>query len=115
MVGPSYSINADSDMNLNIANSRLLLEEAIEATSIRSSAYKDFDNDPASLAEKFVADIRDEKGPQPALTCEDHISSPVSVCEEYVSKKSLLYCRLCNNDPCVDVTATFCGHVFCNK
>ncbi|KAH8112684.1 hypothetical protein DFH11DRAFT_1606432 [Phellopilus nigrolimitatus] len=24
-----------------------------------------------------------------------------------------LHCRLCQSDPCQDVTATFCGHIFC--
>ncbi|TDL25731.1 hypothetical protein BD410DRAFT_765420 [Rickenella mellea] len=32
-----------------------------------------------------------------------------SVC----STPSKLYCRICHADPCVDVTATFCGHIFC--
>ncbi|KAF5340307.1 hypothetical protein D9611_007887 [Ephemerocybe angulata] len=26
-----------------------------------------------------------------------------------------LYCRLCKADSCVDITATMCGHLFCNK
>ncbi|EJD07071.1 uncharacterized protein FOMMEDRAFT_152423 [Fomitiporia mediterranea MF3/22] len=28
-------------------------------------------------------------------------------------RKPLLYCRICQVDPCCDTTATFCGHVFC--
>jgi hypothetical protein len=26
-----------------------------------------------------------------------------------------LHCRLCQSDPCVDLTATMCGHIFCYK
>jgi hypothetical protein len=27
----------------------------------------------------------------------------------------LLHCRLCHSDPCVDLTASMCGHIFCYK
>lgn len=27
---------------------------------------------------------------------------------------SSLHCRICRIDPCVDVAATFCGHIFCS-
>ena len=30
------------------------------------------------------------------------------------SYKSSFYCRICQTDPCHDITATACGHVFCN-
>ncbi|KAI6021058.1 hypothetical protein EDC04DRAFT_387320 [Pisolithus marmoratus] len=26
-----------------------------------------------------------------------------------------LHCRVCNRDPCEDMTATICGHIFCNS
>lgn len=26
-----------------------------------------------------------------------------------------LHCRMCRSEPCVDLTATMCGHVFCYK
>ncbi|KAG1769348.1 hypothetical protein EDD22DRAFT_869002 [Suillus occidentalis] len=29
--------------------------------------------------------------------------------------QSPLYCRVCLRDPCDDVTATMCGHIFCNR
>ncbi|KAG1868463.1 hypothetical protein F4604DRAFT_911311 [Suillus subluteus] len=29
--------------------------------------------------------------------------------------QSHLYCRVCLRDPCDDLTATMCGHVFCNR
>ncbi|KAA1472990.1 hypothetical protein DENSPDRAFT_930676 [Dentipellis sp. KUC8613] len=32
-----------------------------------------------------------------------------------LASSSAFYCRLCRADPCVDVTATACGHVFCNR
>lgn len=32
-----------------------------------------------------------------------------------LDRKPCLYCRLCRADPCQDITATFCGHVFCNS
>lgn len=28
---------------------------------------------------------------------------------------SSLHCRICRIDPCVDVAATFCGHIFCSE
>lgn len=30
------------------------------------------------------------------------------------SYRSPFYCRICQADPCLDITATACGHVFCN-
>ena len=31
-----------------------------------------------------------------------------------VGHRSSFYCRICQADPCHDITATACGHVFCN-
>jgi Zinc finger, C3HC4 type (RING finger) len=31
-----------------------------------------------------------------------------------VGHRSYFYCRICQADPCHDITATACGHVFCN-
>ncbi len=28
--------------------------------------------------------------------------------------RSSFHCRICGGDPCHDITATACGHVFCN-
>ena len=40
-------------------------------------------------------------------------SCSASTTSEKVIERSQLHCRLCKSDPCVDVTATFCGHIFC--
>lgn len=32
-----------------------------------------------------------------------------------VDGQSPLYCRVCLRDPCDDITATMCGHIFCNR
>jgi hypothetical protein len=29
--------------------------------------------------------------------------------------KSIFYCRMCGADPCLEITATGCGHIFCNQ
>lgn len=30
-------------------------------------------------------------------------------------KVSPLHCRICRKDPCIDTTATMCGHIFCSR
>lgn len=43
-------------------------------------------------------------------------SSPPSTVGKNTARSQLrLHCRICNRDPCEDMTATICGHIFCKK
>ncbi|PBK80534.1 hypothetical protein ARMGADRAFT_74146 [Armillaria gallica] len=54
-------------------------------------------------------------GPSGSYSLPDSLASSVSGERESSSSCVLLHCRLCGINPCRDVTATMCGHIFCNS
>ena len=46
---------------------------------------------------------------------EDQDLLEASLADAPTNSPSRLYCRICLRDPCEDLTATMCGHVFCNR
>ncbi|KAA1472998.1 hypothetical protein DENSPDRAFT_216909 [Dentipellis sp. KUC8613] len=55
--------------------------------------------------------VRPRQAPRPRAAASE-MREAAARGARYVSH---IYCRSCRRDPCIDVTTTMCGHIFCNK
>ncbi|KAF9493037.1 hypothetical protein BDN71DRAFT_1591294 [Pleurotus eryngii] len=64
--------------------------------------------------ESNVEDVREDATTEP-LPLRRRDASPHTLVQDSAPQnmEPRLHCRICNRNPCVDMTATMCGHIFC--
>ncbi|KAJ8509222.1 hypothetical protein ONZ45_g8584 [Pleurotus djamor] len=51
--------------------------------------------------------------PRPSISAKVEVVQAAAAPSEPVIPQPRLHCRSCERNPCVDITATMCGHIFC--